>query len=256
MQINLNADLGESFGPWPMGDDERLLKVVNSANVACGFHAGDPLVMRKTIALAKADRVSVGAHPGFPDLQGFGRRPMTMPDEELMATVIYQLGALDAMCRAEGTLMTHVKPHGALNNLACENRQLADTIAQAIAQYRSDLVLLAPVLSDLAAAGEAAGLTVALEIFADRAYNDNGSLVSRREPGAVIDNTADCIAHVQRMIDRGGVVTVTGRTLETPFHSVCVHGDNAHSVDTASQLRTALIDDGHTLKPLPELLAA
>jgi UPF0271 protein len=256
MQLNLNADLGESFGPWPMGDDTRLLKIVNTANVACGFHAGDPLVMRNTIALAAQNKVSIGAHPGFPDLQGFGRRPMRLPDDELAAAVIYQLGALDALCRAEGVTMGHVKPHGALNNLACEDRQLADTIVTAIAQYRSDLVLLAPVTSALAAAGEAAGLRLALEVFADRTYNDNGSLVSRSEPGAVIDNAADCIAHVQRMIDAGGIVTASGRTLQTRFHSVCVHGDNAHAVDTAAQLKQALLNAGHDLLPLPAVLSA
>jgi len=253
MQINLNADLGESFGPWPMGNDKRLLSVVNSANVACGFHAGDPLVMTNTIKTASEYNTSVGAHPGFPDLQGFGRRVMHMPKDELFACVQYQLAAMDGLCSANHSQMTHVKPHGAMNNMACDDADMASTIAKAVYDYDPQQILLAPVLSQLAKAGEAAGLQVALEVFADRAYQEDGSLVSRKEPGAVLSTAEDCIQHVRNMVEQGGLVTQLGTVLPTHFHSVCVHGDNAHAVDTAEQLATALSADGHELVCLPDM---
>lgn len=256
MLLNLNADLGESFGPWPMGDDSRLLDVVNSANVACGFHAGDPLVMSKTIKASGLAGVSIGAHPGFPDLQGFGRRPMSLPADELRALVQYQLAALAGMSHSMGLPMTHVKPHGALNNMACEDREMADVIALAVRDYNPDLIFLAPVMSALAVAGTDACLTVALEIFADRAYTASGTLVSRRQPGAVLETAEACIAHVQAMIEGGGVLTETGEILTTEFHSICVHGDNAHAVDTARQIRRALLKQGHELLTLPQLMDA
>ncbi|ASJ74942.1 LamB/YcsF family protein [Granulosicoccus antarcticus] len=255
MQLNLNADLGESFGPWPMGDDKRLLNVVNSANVACGFHAGDPLVMSNTISASKQAGVSIGAHPGFPDLQGFGRRPMTMPADELRAMIQYQLAALDGMGRSMGLPISHVKPHGALNNMACEDRIMADVIALAVRDFDASLIFLAPVMSQLAIAGTDAGLNVALEIFADRAYTASGSLVSRSKPGAVLYTADACIAHVQSMIEAGGIVTEEGAILPTEFHSICVHGDNAHAVDTALKIRTTLLNQGHELLTLPQLLS-
>lgn len=237
-----------------MGDDSRLLQVVNTANVACGFHAGDPRVMANTIERAAQSQVSIGAHPGFPDLQGFGRRPMTLPKEELQALIQYQLAALDGMSRCRGIKMTHVKPHGAMNNMACDDRNMADTIVAAVRQYDSSLILLAPVLSQLAAAADAAQQPLALEIFADRAYTDSGSLVPRSQPGAVIDSADGCIAHVSAMIDAGGIVTESGRVLPTEFHSICVHGDNTHAVDTAIAIRDALLHQGHVLKTLPDTL--
>ena len=255
MKLNLNADLGESFGPWPMGDDERLLGIVNSANVACGFHAGDPVVMLATVKEAQRQGVSIGAHPGFPDLQGFGRRQMQMSPDELHASMLYQLAALDGMCKAAGAAMTHVKPHGALNNMACEDITMSTTICKAIREFSSDLILLAPVLSELANAGKSVGLPIGLEIFADRAYTDTGTLVSRRLPGAVISSSEACIAHVGRMIDAGGIVSASGKVLKTPFHSICVHGDNAHAVDTAKALLLALQQQGHELMSLPDIVA-
>lgn len=254
MLLNLNADLGESFGPWPMGDDARLLGVVNSANVACGFHAGDPVVMSNTIAAAQSASVSIGAHPGFADLQGFGRRPMNLPTPELRALVQYQLAALDGVSRSMGHAMSHIKPHGALNNMACEDREMANVVVQAVKDYDDTLIFLAPVMSQLAAAASEAGLSTALEIFADRAYTASGSLVSRRKPGAVLESAEDCIAHVKAMIDAGGVVTEDGDVLPTAFHSICVHGDNAHAVDTAQKIRTELLNQGHELLALPELM--
>lgn len=254
MLLNLNADLGESFGPWKMGDDEPLLTVVDSANVACGFHAGDPLVMIHTISTAMAAGVSIGAHPGFPDLQGFGRRPMQLPAAELRALVQYQLAALDGVSASMGLRMSHVKPHGALNNMACEDRQMADVVIQAVKDYNPQLIFLAPVMSQLAAAATHASLTTALEIFADRAYTATGSLVSRHKPGAVLATADACIAHVQAMIAAGGIITEDGDLLATDFHSICVHGDNAHAVDTARQIRTALLNQGHELRALPEVM--
>ena len=254
MLLNLNADLGESFGPWPMGDDANLLSVVNSANVACGFHAGDPLVMAKTIDLAAAANVSIGAHPGFPDLQGFGRRPMNIPNAELTALIQYQLAALEGMAKMRGVPITHVKPHGALNNMACDDRALADVIVSAVKSFNSELIFLAPVLSKLADAASDASFTVALEVFADRAYADTGSLVSRRKAGAVLETAEQCIKQVLSMIEAGGVITETGATLRTDFHSICVHGDNAHAVETARLIKDALLSKGHSLQTLPEIM--
>ena len=254
MLLNLNADLGESFGPWPMGDDKRLLSLVNSANVACGQHAGDPLVIKNTVLQAKQSNVSIGAHPGFADLQGFGRHPISLPDKELHALVQYQLAILDGLGRCNGLPMTHVKPHGALNNMACEDRGMADVIVSAVKEYDASLIFLAPALSELANAATNASLIVALEVFADRAYTASGSLVSRREPGAILDTAEACILHVLAMIDAGGIVTQQGDTLPTSFHSICVHGDNAHAVDTARQIKAALLAKNHELISLPQLM--
>lgn len=255
MKINLNADLGESFGAWTMGEDEALLGVVGSANIACGFHAGDPLVMRKTVRSARAAEADLGAHPAYPDLQGFGRRPMTMAPAELEAALIYQIGALAGMAAAEGGRLSHVKPHGALNNQACEDAALADTVARAVQAVDRGLILLAPALSELLAAGERAGLQVAAEIFADRAYTDAGTLVSRSLPGAVIHDDAAVVAHVLRMLDAGGIVAQSGKVLPTAMHSICVHGDTPGAVANARRLRAALEAAGWQLVGLPEMLA-
>ncbi len=254
MLLNLNADLGESFGPWTMGDDQRLLKVVDSANVACGFHAGDPLVMSHTITAAREAGVSIGAHPGFADLQGFGRRAMTLPPDELRALIQYQLAALDGISRSMGLTMSHIKPHGALNNMACEDRDMADVVVQAVSDYDNTLIFLAPVMSQLAAAASEASLNTALEIFADRAYTATGTLVPRGKPGAVLESAAQCIDHVKAMIEAQGIVTEDGDVLPAEFHSICVHGDNAHAVDTAQQIRTELLNQGHELLSLPEIM--
>jgi UPF0271 protein len=254
MDINLNADLGESFGAWRMGNDEAMLRIVQSANVACGFHAGDPLVMSETVRLAREAGADIGAHPSFPDLQGFGRRPMRLSPRELEAVVIYQVGALAAMARAQGTRLSHVKPHGAMHNMACEDADMARSIVHAVKAYDPNLILLAPPLSELAQAGQDAGLRVAQEVFADRAYTDAGTLAPRGQPGAVLEATEDCLAQVLRMIDRRGIVSVHGKVLPTPFHSICVHGDNEHAVATAAALRQALLAAGHRLLSLPELV--
>jgi UPF0271 protein len=252
--INLNADLGESFGAWRMGDDEALLRLVQSANLACGFHAGDPMTMRGTVAQALAAGVSIGAHPSYPDLQGFGRRSLRCSASEVEAIVLYQIGALDGFARAEGGRVTHVKPHGALSNDACRDDALAAAVAKAVRAYDENLILLAPALSKLAEAGAASGLRVACEIFADRTYEDDATLTPREKPGAVLHDAAQGLAHVETLLKAGGIVTRSGELLPTPIHSICVHGDGASAVALASALRDRLAAT-FTLSPLPALMA-
>jgi 5-oxoprolinase (ATP-hydrolysing) subunit A len=253
-KLNLNADLGEGFGAWRMGDDAGLLRVVQSASLACGFHAGDPVIMRKTVAAALAAGVSIGAHPSYPDLQGFGRRSLKCSAEEVEALAIYQIGALDGFARAQGARVSHVKPHGALSNDACRDRALADAIARAIRSYDADLILLAPALSMLAQAGTAAGLKVASEIFADRAYENDASLTPRQNEGAVLHEAAKCLDRVAAMLKAGGVIARGGKILPSPIHSICVHGDSPGAVATATALRQEL-ETQFTLCALPALLA-
>lgn len=251
MRLNLNADLGESWGAFRMGDDAAMLDLVDSANLACGMHGGDPLVMANTVAAAKARGVGIGAHPGYADLHGFGRRPMALAADELSALVTYQLGALAAIARAGGWPVTHVKPHGAMNNQACADPAMAAVIARAVAEFDPGLILLAPALSALAHAGEAVGLRVAIEIFADRTYERDGQLTPRKLPGAVIHDPAEARDHVLRMVEAGGIVTRAGAVIDTPFHSVCVHGDGAAAVESARMIRAALREAGHDLIGLP-----
>jgi UPF0271 protein len=253
MDINLNADLGESYGAWRMGDDAALLKVVGAANIACGFHAGDPLGITQTVRAAGAAGVGLGAHPAFPDLQGFGRRVMQLSAAELAAVVTYQVGALMGIARAQGLRLSHVKPHGAMNNLACEDAAMATTIAAAVKAIDPELILLAPALSELANAGRAASLRVADEVFADRAYTDAGTLVPRSQPGAVLHGADASLAHVLAMLDRGGIVTASGRLLPCTIHSICVHGDTPGAAATAAALRDGLRAAGHRLCTLTQL---
>lgn len=252
-KINLNADLGESFGAWQMGNDAEMLRVVCSANLACGFHGGDPLVMRQTLRLAREHGVSVGAHPSYPDLQGFGRRRMAMAPDELEAAILYQISALDGMAKVEGLQVSHVKPHGALNNAASADRALAEVVVRAIRAYDPQMILLAPALSELCAAGHAAGLSVVEEIFADRAYLDDGQLVPRSRPDAMIHGAEASYAHVRRMLDEGAVISVSGKRLPCGIGSICVHGDGPEAVATARHLRERLSADGVELVPLPAL---
>lgn len=249
-RINLNADLGEGFGPWTMGADAELLGIIASANVACGFHAGDPLVMRRTLRLAKQRGVEIGAHVAYPDLQGFGRRRMEMAPEELEAAILYQIGALAGLAQAEGLRLAHVKPHGALNNAACADLELARTVCRAVLACDRQLILLAPALSQLAAAGREAGLPVVEELFADRAYLDDGQLVPRSRPGAMIHGADASLAHVLRMLEEGAIVSVNGQRLPVRAGSVCVHGDNAEAVATARTLREGLQAAGYAIAPL------
>lgn len=248
--VGLNADLGESYGAWTMGMDEELLQIVNSANIACGFHAGDPLVMRRTIRAAKAANVDIGAHPSFPDLVGFGRRNMVMAPDELEAAILYQIAALDGMAKAEGTRVVHVKAHGALNNMAAADAALAEVVVRAIRTYDPKLVLLSPALSELSRVGREQGLQVAEEAFADRAYEEDGKLVARSKPNSMIHGANASLAHVRTMLDSKGLVSASGKVLPTPIHSICVHGDGPDAVNTARLLRDSLLAEGYTLKGL------
>jgi len=253
-KININSDLGESFGSYRLGMDEEVLMHISSANIACGFHASDPVVMAKTVALAKKHSVHVGAHPGFPDLQGFGRRPMTMSAEEIKTMVMYQIGALDAFCRAEGIELEHVKPHGALYNMAEKDKTVASAICKGIAAVDKRLIVLGSGGSCLYAAAIEHGLPAACEVFADRAYEDDGSLVSRKKPGAVITDTDEVIARVTGMVEKGTVSSVNGRELHLRVDSICVHGDNINAVMLAKALKQALQDRGIELCGLREML--
>lgn len=252
-RINLNADLAESYGAWTMGDDEAMLEIVSSANLACGFHGGDPMHINGALRMAAQLGVSVGAHPSYADLHGFGRRPMQISDAELVAILTYQVGALQAMARVNGTQVTHIKPHGALSNLACADIHTATVIAQAVSAIDSDLILLAPACSPLAEAGQKQGLRVALEIFADRNYEPDGQLVSRKKPMAMVGDAEACSAHVLRMLEAGGIVSVDNKVLPTPIHSVCVHGDGEHAVATARAVKAALQQAGYALSGLDQM---
>ena len=253
MRVNLNADLGEGFGPWTMGDDAAMLGIVASANIACGGHAGDPDVMRRTLRLAHERGVSIGAHPSYPDLQGFGRRAMALTTTELENQIAAQVGVLTAIAALEAARVTHVKPHGALNNLACADRAVADTICRAMRAVDPTLILLAPAASQLVAAGRGAGLAVVEEIFADRAYLPDGQLVPRSRPEAMIHGAAACLAHVLAMLDAGALIAVDGTRIATPIGSICVHGDSPGAVAVARHLREQLAARGHQVLPLPEI---
>ncbi|MDR2507376.1 MAG: 5-oxoprolinase subunit PxpA [Candidatus Accumulibacter sp.] len=253
-KLNLNADLGESFGPWSMGNDSAMLDIVDSANVACGFHGGDPAVMLETARLARENNVSIGAHPSFPDLQGFGRRRMDVSPAELEAMLIYQIGALQACAFASGAKVTHVKPHGALNNIACENRKIAEAIASAVWRVDPGLILLGPAASQIIHAGRDKGLPVVEEIFADRAYLDDGNLVPRGQPGAMIHGAEASLEHVMRIVGEGALISINGKRIPVNPQSICVHGDNETAAATAKKLREGLIAAGYLLLPLPDLL--
>jgi UPF0271 protein len=230
-----------------------MLDIVASANIACGGHAGDPNTMRRTVRLAKDRGVSIGAHPSYPDLQGFGRRAMAMSPEELESQVAFQIGALAGIAALEATRVTHVKPHGALNNLACVDRAVADTICRAMRAVDGTLILLAPAASQLVIAGRAAGLAVVEEIFADRAYLPDGQLVPRTRPDAMIHGPAACLAHVLAMLDAGALIATDGTRVPTPIGSICVHGDSPDAVAVARHLREQLGIRGHRVVSLPEM---
>jgi len=243
-RIDLNADLGEGFGPWKMGDDAAMLDIVTSANVACGFHAGDPDIMATTFALAREKRVAIGAHVGFPDLIGFGRRAIPMTPREIERAVAYQIGAAQALASLSGHRISYVKAHGALANIAERDADVADALARATRAVDGSLTLLAIALSEQVRAGERAGLEVAHEIFADRAYVDSGRLQPRGEPGAVITDSDAALMRVRDMLAEGALMTITGKRLKTPIDSVCVHGDTAHAAQMARRLRAGLEAQG------------
>jgi UPF0271 protein len=246
--IDLNADLGEGFGPWRMGDDAALLDIVTSANVACGFHAGDPDIMATTFARAAEKSVAVGAHVAFPDLAGFGRRALAMTPAEIARAVAYQIGAAQGLAALAGVRIAYVKAHGALANLAETDLAVATAIAEATRAVDPSLTLLAIAGSVQIKAAAAAGLRVAHEIFADRAYAEDGRLLARNLPGAIIDDPAKAVARVRSMLAAGALQTITGNEIPTPIDSICVHGDSPHAVETARALRAALLADGVALR--------
>jgi UPF0271 protein len=247
--VDLNADLGEGFGTYRCGDDAAMLDVVTSANVACGLHAGDPEIMATTFALAKARSVAVGAHPGFPDLWGFGRRRMPFSAPEIERLVAYQVGAAQALAAYAGHRITYVKAHGALANLAAAERPVADAIARAVRAVDPDLALLAIALTAQVTAGEAAGLAVHQEIFADRGYTEDGQLIARGLPGALIDTADEAAERVLAMLQESAIITAAGTRLPTPIRSICVHGDSDHAVATARAVRQRLEGTDIVLAP-------
>lgn len=242
VSVDLNSDLGEGFGAYACGDDEAMLAVVTSANVACGLHAGDPEIMARTFAIARERGVAVGAHPGFPDLWGFGRRRIPFSTGEIERLVAYQVGAAAALAAYSGHRITYVKPHGALGNISCEDRGVADAIARAIKAVDPDLAFLTTAVTQQVAAGQAAGLKIFQEVFADRGYTDEGQLIARSKPGAMITDPDEAAGRMVEMVTEGVIITASGKRLPTPVHSICVHGDSSHAVTTAKRVRSALED--------------
>lgn len=242
--IDLNADVGEGFGQYRLGDDAHLLPFLSSANVACGFHAGDPLTMRETVAAAARHGVAVGAHPGYPDLQGFGRRDLAATPVEITAFVLYQIGALDAVCRAAGTWLRYVKAHGALYNRGAADASVARAIAEAVRLANPALVLLGLPGSHLIEAGRAAGLRTAAEAFADRAYARDGSLVPRSMPGAVVHDVDSVVSRALRFVTEGRVTTIDGHEIAVAADSLCVHGDTPGAVALVEAIRARFAAEG------------
>lgn len=244
MRIDLNADLGESFGIFTVGDDAALLPLVTSASVAAGFHGGDPSVIRRTIRQAAAHRVAVGAHPSFPDLVGFGRREMRMADWEVEDAVLYQIASVAGVARAEGAALRHVKPHGALYNMAAGDVRLAQAIVRAIVAFDSSLILFAPPESALMHAGQDAGLRVAREGFADRRYEATGHLVSRHRPGALVDDVEAAARQAVRLAVDGEVECLDGTIITLSVDTICLHGDLIGAAERTATVRAALLSAG------------
>jgi 5-oxoprolinase (ATP-hydrolysing) subunit A len=252
-KIDLNCDMGESFGAYKLGMDDAVIQFISSANIACAWHAGDPSVMNHTVAIAVEHGVGVGAHPGYPDLLGFGRRNMDCTMEELRNYVIYQIGALQAFCNAHGTKMQHVKPHGALYLTAVENEDVARVVAEAIVSVNPDLlyVALAGAKGELMTRiGQEVGLGVVYEAFPDRAYSPEGTLVSRRQPGAAIKKPQAVAQRALRMVKEGVVIAVDGTTIPLDVQTLCVHGDNPTAVDLVRSIRETLEADGVAVTPM------
>ena len=253
-RVDLNSDLGESFGRYMLGMDDKIIPLITSANVACGYHASDPVVMEKTIALAKEAGIRVGAHPGFPDLMGFGRRNMNVSPAEAKAYTLYQLGALDGFCRAAGVKLQHVKPHGAFYNMAAKDYKLSVAICEAIKNFDKDLIVLALSGGELAKAAKDMGLRTALEVFADRGYEEDGTLVDRRKEGAMITDEQEAIDRVIRMVKEKKVTAVTGRDISIQADSVCVHGDGVKALAFVEKIRAALQKEEIQICSLDEIV--
>lgn len=246
--VDLNADMGESFGPWPMGADAELLGIITSANIACGYHAGDPDVMAQTMRLAVEAGVGIGAHPGYPDLQGFGRRRMAMPAPTLANMVRYQVGAAQAMARAAGGQVRHLKLHGALANTCSEDEALARTCYEAALSVAPDIIIMVLAATQQEAAVRSLGCAYAGEIFADRAYNDDATLVDRSQPGAMIHDAAIAGPRIADMVKAGAIITESGKHIPTAIDTICLHGDTPEAVAIARSVRAALEAEGIALR--------
>jgi 5-oxoprolinase (ATP-hydrolysing) subunit A len=255
--IDVNCDMGESFGAYTLGGDAQVIAHITSANIACGFHAGDPIVLGRTVRLARDHGVAVGAHPGFPDLMGFGRRAMDCTLDEIGAYIVYQVGAIRAFCDVHGVRLQHVKPHGALYNMAVGNEELTRTIAEAVAAIDKDLLLVglagrhAARMREIA---EAAGLRAVFEAFPDRAYTSEGVLVSRRKPGAVIKDPAQVAERALMMAAEGRIIAEDGTPLSLQADTLCVHGDTPAQVDLAQSIRRKMAENGVEVKAMGEIL--
>jgi len=250
-RIDINCDLGESYGSFKLGNDEKIMPHITSANIACGFHAGDPVIMAQTINLAKKHNVAIGAHPGYPDLLGFGRREMQLTLEEVKNYTIYQVSALQGFARTAGVSLQHVKPHGALYNTAAKDEKLSKAIVDAVKALNHNLIIFAPLNSALAKAAVESGLHVAHEVFADRAYNPDGSLVSRKQPNAIIQDSRKVIERAIKMVKEGTVLAVNGEVVNLgEVHTICVHGDTPTAIELAEALKKGLIKAGIDVKPV------
>jgi UPF0271 protein len=257
MKIDINCDMGESFGAYTLGLDEEVIKYITSANIACGYHAGDPLVMEQTIALAKEHGVSVGAHPGFPDLMGFGRRNIDATLPEIRGYMVYQIGALQAFAKAQGLKVAHVKPHGALYLMAVEDEEISEAVVESIASVDKDLIFVALAGSKgekMTKIGEKVGLRVAYEAFPDRAYTPDGTLVSRRQPGAVIKDPDVVAQRALMMAQEGKVVAIDGKEIPFRPETLCVHGDTPGAVNLVRKIRQTLTGAGVEVIPLSKFV--
>lgn len=248
--IDLNCDMGESFGAYQMGTDLQIMPLVSSANIACGFHAGDPSVMHKTLVAAVANGVAIGAHPGLPDLMGFGRRNMQISAQEAYDMVVYQVGALAGFARAAGVSLHHVKPHGALYNMAAKDNVLADAIARAVRDIDDSLVLYGLAGSELIHAGKAAGLRVASEVFADRSYQADGSLTPRSQANALLESDEEAVQQVLTMVTEKRVKAITGEWVGLQADTICIHGDGAHALSFTNKVKAALLHAGVEIKAM------
>lgn len=250
MQVDLNCDLGEAFGNYSFGGDHQIIPLITSANIACGFHAGDENVMHETVKLAKKHGVGIGAHPGFNDLQGFGRRKMDLSPDEIYTLVAYQIGALSAFCRIHDVKINHVKPHGALYNMGARDKDIAHAIAQAVYDVDPSLILVGLSNTLLVSEAEAVGLKAANEVFADRRYEEDGQLVSRKESDAVLTDTEEAIEQAVKMVKENKVTSKTGKEIDLKADTICVHGDGAHALEFVSKIRERLTKEGISITKL------
>lgn len=253
MEVDINADLGEGFGAYKMGDDEKLMEIISSANIACGFHAGDPLIMQKTLARAKELGIDAGAHAGFPDLVGFGRRRMMIDHKELAATIIYQLAALSGMADMIGHPVKLMSFHGALGNMVSEDAELAESLIAAVAAFDKNLIIKSTISPCVRRAGDKYGIRVEPVFHADRAYEDDGLLVSRKLPGAVIHDHNAVMQRVEQFLQEGTATSIHGKTVKIPSRSILVHGDTAGAVHLAQTIRQAVERAGGRVVPVSQI---